>query len=111
LIKREVAEALWPDFVKKLDDDLAEVNKINRKLCPLPAKPKVKPKDIVYKTNRRKILECLEEHGPLNTAAIHYRVSDLSTYNTIAQTLVKMLKAGEIVRIERGLYDAIKKAP
>jgi len=119
MIRREVAEALWPEFVARVDALVTEADDFNRELMKMGA-PKRKrsdpsPKKLQREKLQNQIIKILDKWGPLNPAAIFAQINDPAyTYGTVGRCLIRMAQKDALIKPGYGLYDIprpIKKAP
>ncbi len=105
MISREYMERYYPDFVKKLDELLAEANKFNRSMKTELPPPRPKgfsksPKGHLQKA----VKEVLAETAP-EPVAVRVLIARCNTTPASMFKCVKLLaKREQIVRVERGWY-------
>ena len=109
MIRREVAEALWPEFVAKLDTDLEEATQFCRSQAKYLVWPK-KPKPTILSPSLRsergvvpsKVLDVLTYSEELSLKELVEETE--CSYNTVKGAIATLVKDGTVIRIERGLY-------
>lgn len=111
MIERKVAEQLWPDFVKKVDELVTEADDFCREVMGLG--PRKASRRITTRYPRKgreaplqaELLLILAEHGPAKMPTIYRLVEGSKSYNSISQQLQVMAGRGQVIRIRRGVYD------
>jgi hypothetical protein len=111
VIRRDVMEAHFPEFVKRVDALIKEADEFNREICALPSNQHVVHKktprskrhnDPRESKIRKEVLETLGVYGLM-------RLRDIARLNTfgypsVAAMVRDMKKSGEIISPERGFY-------
>ena len=109
MIRREVMEALYPEFVEKLDKELAEATKFCRsqaKNIVWPKKRKTHYMSHVIRGERgivpAAILEIMETVDQITLTELTDQID--GKYNVIKGAVGEMVKKGVLIRVDRGLY-------
>jgi len=111
VIRREVMEAHFPDFVKKVDKLVREADDFCREVCPPPQSKHISKKktprskkhnDPRQSKIRIEILATLDIYGLMRLKDIA-RLSNYG-YESVAAKIRDMKAEGEVVSPERGFY-------
>lgn len=114
MIRREVMEAHFPDFVKKLDKELAEATEFNKEICPvIPRRKKARANHTTPPAylSRIAILAVIKENGgPMKLSDIYDKLASKWAYHTVTNNVLRLMEVGELERVSKAMY-AIKRHP